>query len=134
MLTFGPSSFKHLELHRVDFMFFCMRWIICLMTRELPLCALLQLWDQYLASDNLYLTHIYVCAAMLITFRTQLLEFAFGEMLMLLQSLPSQLWDAEEKQLFDPSYHLKKVFKLAGIIYQVRSCLWCLQLSLFFLN
>ena len=100
-------------------MFFCMRWVICLMTRELPLCALLQLWDQYLASDNLYLTHIYVCAAMLITFRGQLLELGFGEMLMLLQSLPSQLWDAEENQLFDPSYHLKKVFKLAGIIYQV---------------
>lgn len=65
------------------------------------------------------MTHVYICAAMLITFRTQLLELGFGEMLMLLQNLPSQLWDAEENQLFDPAYHLRKVFKLAGIIYQV---------------
>jgi TBC1 domain family member 2 len=69
----------------------------CLLMRELPQEIVIRLWDTYLAQGSDFsVLHVYVCAALLITFRDDLMSREFMELVMFLQSLPTGSWGESE--------------------------------------
>jgi hypothetical protein len=68
----------HLEEQSVDFLQFAFRWVNCLLIRELPFSLAVRLWDTYIAEGpNLPDFLIYVCAALLLTWKSQLPSMEF---------------------------------------------------------
>lgn len=58
---------KHLVAEEVQLFHVCFRWMNCFFTREIPLEAVLRLWDTYIAEGTSGFSefHIYVCAGTL---------------------------------------------------------------------
>lgn len=84
---------SHLEEQGLDFLQFAFRWMNCLLMRELPFALIVRVWDTYLAeADGFAVFHVYVCAALLVSFSGELLEMEFQDLVLFLQNLPTQLW------------------------------------------
>lgn len=65
----------HLQDEGVEFIQFAFRWMNCLLMRELPLRCTVRMWDTYLAegsSEGFSEFHVYVCAAFLVKWSSQL--------------------------------------------------------------
>ncbi|TYZ59246.1 hypothetical protein PybrP1_007887 [[Pythium] brassicae (nom. inval.)] len=90
--------FKHIvEREGVQFVQFAFRWMNCLLMREVPLDAIVRLWDTYLCEDNGFESfHVYVCAAILMTFGEQLKALEFQDLVVFLQHLPTKDWAEDE--------------------------------------
>lgn len=90
--------FKHIvEKEGVQFVQFAFRWMNCLLMREVPLHAIVRLWDTYLCEDSGFESfHVYVCAAILMTFGEKLKALEFQDLVMFLQSLPTKDWAEDE--------------------------------------
>ncbi|GAB9473846.1 hypothetical protein Gpo141_00010992 [Globisporangium polare] len=90
--------FKHIvEREGVQFVQFAFRWMNCLLMREVPLNAIIRLWDTYLCEDNGFESfHVYVCAAILMTFGEKLKTLEFQELVLFLQHLPTKDWVEDE--------------------------------------
>lgn len=87
----------HLEEKGLDFLQFAFRWMNCLLMRELPFPLIVRVWDTYLAeTDGFAIFHVYVCAALLVSFSEQLLEMEFQDLVMFLQNLPTESWGTRE--------------------------------------
>lgn len=87
----------HLTAHGLDYMAFAFRWFNCLLMRELPFPLLVRLWDTCLAEvDGFSVFLVYVCAALLVRFRGELLDRDFQGMVMFLQALPTGEWDGRD--------------------------------------
>ncbi|CAE7855067.1 TBC1D22B, partial [Symbiodinium microadriaticum] len=86
---------NHFEELGLQYMQFAFRWMNCVLLREIPLKAIVRVWDTYLSEerkgfDNF---HVYVCAVILKTYRDKLLEMReFQDVLMFLQDLPTAEW------------------------------------------
>jgi Rab-GTPase-TBC domain len=93
---------QHLRDLDIDALIFAIRWMICLLTRELPFGTIVRIFDVYVAAesvcaDSVPLLHPIVCAEMLRRFRSQVLECDdFTTCVQLLQDLPSSSWDHSE--------------------------------------
>lgn len=76
----------------------CLRWMNCLLVRELPLSAVLRLWDAYIAEgrEGFPSLHVYTCSALLMRWRTVLLQSEFDQVIALLQNPPTSNWDEGE--------------------------------------
>nr|CCA24407.1 conserved hypothetical protein [Albugo laibachii Nc14] len=92
------NLYRHIvEKEAVQFVQFAFRWMNCLLMREIPLEAIVRVWDTYLCEDNGFESfHVYVCAAILMTFGEQLKEMEFQELVLFLQSLPTKDWTEEQ--------------------------------------
>jgi len=104
----------HLIEHEVAYLQFAFRWMNNILMRELPIKATIRLWDTYLAqADGFSHFHLYVCAAFLIHWKSELLKKAdFHTLLMFLQSLPTAKWgDQEIDLLVAEAYRLSYLFK-----------------------
>ncbi|KAF1320919.1 Gtpase-activating protein gyp1-like, partial [Globisporangium splendens] len=90
--------FKHIvEREGVQFVQFAFRWMNCLLMREVPLNAIIRLWDTYLCEDSGFESfHVYVCAAILMTFGEKLKTLEFQELVLFLQHLPTKDWVEDE--------------------------------------
>ncbi|KAJ0395168.1 hypothetical protein P43SY_000466 [Pythium insidiosum] len=90
--------FKHIVEHEgVQFVQFAFRWMNCLLMREVPLNAIIRLWDTYLCEDSGFEGfHVYVCAAILMTFGEKLKTLEFQDLVLFLQHLPTQDWNEDE--------------------------------------
>jgi len=77
----------HFETEGLLYVQFSFRWMNCLLLRELPLRAILRVWDTYLSEERggFENFHVYVCAVLLKTFRDMLLDMPFQDMILLLQ-------------------------------------------------
>lgn len=77
----------HFEAEGLMYVQFSFRWMNCLLLRELPMRAILRVWDTYLSEERggFESFHVYVCAVLLKTFRETLLTMPFQDMIMLLQ-------------------------------------------------
>ena len=66
----------------------------CILLREMPMRAIIRLWDTYLSEEgNGFETfHTYVCAAVLQTFQETLMRSNFQDMLIFLQDMPTMEW------------------------------------------
>eukprot|EP01079_Euglenida_sp_SAG-EU17-18_P002267 gene2267-3129_t len=86
-----PALHAHLQSHDVDYLQFTLRWMNCLLLRELPLPLSIRLWDTYFSEGPAFLNlHVYVCAALLWWYRNQIKEEQDSSSLMMfLIHLPS---------------------------------------------
>ncbi|KAI9908994.1 hypothetical protein PsorP6_014884 [Peronosclerospora sorghi] len=96
----------------VEFVQFAFRWMNCLLMRELPLTGIVRIWDTYLCEDSGFESfHVYVCAALLMTFGDQLKTLEFQDLVLFLQSLPTTAWrDQEIEPLLSRAYILQTYF------------------------
>lgn len=84
---------RHLEDEGLDFLQFAFRWMNCLLMRELPFPLIVRVWDTYLSEpDGFALFHVYVCAALLVSFSKELQKMDFQDLVMFLQRLPTDRW------------------------------------------
>ncbi|KDO33002.1 hypothetical protein SPRG_02693 [Saprolegnia parasitica CBS 223.65] len=100
------------ETESVQFVQFAFRWMNCLLMRECPLHAIIRLWDTYLCEDNGFENfHVYVCAAILMTFGDMLKEMEFQDLVLFLQSLPTKEWEEDDiEPLLSRAYILQTYF------------------------
>ncbi|KND04110.1 uncharacterized protein SPPG_01549 [Spizellomyces punctatus DAOM BR117] len=105
--------YTHLQSQGVEFIQFAFRWMNCLLMRELSLKNTIRMWDSYQAEgpDGFSDFHLYVCAAFLVKFSDAIKKMEFQEMIMFLQSLPTQKWDEKDIELLlSEAYMWKSLF------------------------
>lgn len=104
---------NHLEKHKVEYIQFSFRWMNNLLMREMPLKCIVRLWDTYLCEpDGFASFHLYVCAAFLTRFSSQLQrERDFHGLMLLLQNFPTHAWrDEDITMILAEAYRLKCSF------------------------
>jgi hypothetical protein len=73
-----PELHHHLMEEKLEYMQFTLRWMNCLLMREIPLRLCIRLFDTYLAegstSTSFSSLHTYVCAAFLKTWSSKLMK------------------------------------------------------------
>ncbi|KAL7688761.1 putative Rab-GTPase-TBC domain-containing protein [Plasmopara halstedii] len=105
--------FEHIvERENVQFVQFAFRWMNCLLMRELPLDGIVRIWDTYLCEDSGFESfHVYVCAAILMTFGDKLKTLEFQDLVLFLQSLPTKDWvENEIEPLLSRAFILQTYF------------------------
>ncbi|KAF4317051.1 hypothetical protein BBO99_00006359 [Phytophthora kernoviae] len=105
--------FQHIvERENVQFVQFAFRWMNCLLMRELPLDGIIRIWDTYLCEDSGFESfHVYVCAAILMTFGETLKTLEFQDLVLFLQSLPTKDWvENEIEPLLSRAFILQTYF------------------------
>ncbi|CAI5714793.1 unnamed protein product [Peronospora destructor] len=105
--------FEHIvERENVQFVHFAFRWMNCLLMRELPLDGIVRIWDTYLCEDSGFESfHVYVCAAILMTFGETLKTLEFQDLVLFLQSLPTKDWvENEIEPLLSRAFILQTYF------------------------
>ncbi|KXN74867.1 RabGAP/TBC [Conidiobolus coronatus NRRL 28638] len=106
----------HLMNENVEFIQFAFRWMNCLLLREVNLNCSIRMWDTYLSEgfDNFSDFHLYVCAAFLQKFKSDLLTKDFQDILLYLQSPPTKSWtNSDIELLLSEAYLLQSLFKNA---------------------
>lgn len=93
--------YDKLQDEGVEFIQFAFRWMNCLLMREVSLKNTIRMWDSYQAegSDGFSEFHLYVCAAFLVKWSSQLQTMEFQDIIMFLQSLPTQNWTYDDIEL-----------------------------------
>ena len=71
---------KHFADVGIQFIQFAFKWMNCLLLREFNLKCVIRLWDTYISEDGFEDFHVYVCAAFLCQFSSQLQEMDFDEL------------------------------------------------------
>ncbi|KAK9719614.1 GTPase-activating protein, variant 2 [Basidiobolus ranarum] len=103
----------HLAAEGVEYIQFTFRWMNCLLLREIPMKATIRMWDTYLAEGETGFSdfHLYMCAAFLVYWSEHLKKLEFQDIIMFLQSLPTQNWtDQEIEMLLSQAYIWKTLF------------------------
>jgi len=103
----------HFEAHGLGYMNFAFRWMNCLLLREVTLPLIARLWDTYLSEerDGFSSFHVYVCAALLVSFSEELRKLPLEDMIIFLQSLPTQGWGEDRAEsLLSQAYILQTLF------------------------
>eukprot|EP00002_Diphylleia_rotans_P026490 TRINITY_DN5286_c0_g1_i3.p1 TRINITY_DN5286_c0_g1~~TRINITY_DN5286_c0_g1_i3.p1 ORF type:complete len:413 (+),score=80.60 TRINITY_DN5286_c0_g1_i3:55-1293(+) len=91
---------EHLSSLGILYLQFAFRWMNCLLIREIPLGLVIRMWDTYLVEENGFVDfHLYVCAAFLRSWSSQLLSEDFQGCILLLQNLPTQTWSERDLQV-----------------------------------
>lgn len=103
---------QHLREAGVQFLQFAFKWMNCLLLREFHLRAMPRLWDTYISEKNGFEDfHVYVCAAFLCQFSSQLQEMGFDELFGFFQEMPTSTWtDLEIEMLLSQAYVLSTLF------------------------
>lgn len=105
---------EHFEREGLMYVQFSFRWMNCLLLRELPLRAIIRVWDTYLSEERSGFEdfHVYVCAVLLKTFREQLLRMNFQDMILMLQDLPTKAWgEADVEPILSQAFILCTLFQ-----------------------
>lgn len=79
---------ENLEHKQLSPEFYSFRWLTLLLSQEFELPDVLRLWDSLFSDPNRFQYLLYVCIAMLINIREQLLAGDFAESLKILQTYP----------------------------------------------
>jgi hypothetical protein len=104
------AHFEHLGLMYTHFAF---RWMNCLLLREIQLPIIARLWDTYLSEERDGFTsfHVYVCAALLVSFSDELKRMNLEEIIIFLQDLPTRDWtEVRAESLLSQAYILQSLF------------------------
>lgn len=104
----------HFQSEGISYIQFAFRWMNCLLLRELPLRAILRLWDTYFAEEHggFENFHVYVCVVLLKTFQEQLMQMSFQELIIFLQDLPTASWEEMEiEPILSQAYILSTLFE-----------------------
>lgn len=92
---------RHLKKEGLEFMQFSFRWMNCLLMREVPMNCAIRIWDTYLAEGPQGFSdfHVYVCAAFLVKWNKELKQMDFQDLMIFLQSLPTENWQEKDIEL-----------------------------------
>lgn len=103
---------RHLRDTGIEFLQFSFKWMNCLLLREFPLKCVFRLWDAYLSEKAGFEDfHVYVCAAFLCQFSSQLQEMSFDELFGFMQDIPTNEWtDTEIEVLLSQAFVLTSLF------------------------
>ncbi|KAK9461526.1 rab-GTPase-TBC domain-containing protein [Lipomyces oligophaga] len=108
---------RHLQQENVEFIQFSFRWMNCLLMREVSVKNTIRMWDTYMAEGSTGFSefHLYVCAAFLVKWSMQIQTMDFQEIMMFLQSLPTQNWTEKDIELLlSEAYMWQSLFKNAS--------------------
>jgi len=95
----------------IQFLQFSFKWMNCLLLREFQLKCVFRLWDTYLC-ENFEDFHVYVCAAFMCQFSSQLQEMSFDELFGFMQEIPTGDWtESECESLLSQAFVLSTLFK-----------------------
>lgn len=83
--THDRQLWSHLERLSLKPQYYGMRWTMLLLTQDFPLPAVYRLWDSILADPMRFQYFYYVCLAILVTLREELLTCDFAQAIALLQ-------------------------------------------------
>lgn len=85
----------------------------CLLLREFHLHCIFRLWDTYLSEKEGFEDfHVYVCAALMCQFSSELRDMSFDELFGFMQEIPTSDWtDTEIEVLLSQAYVLSTLFK-----------------------
>ncbi|GIL47609.1 hypothetical protein Vafri_4393 [Volvox africanus] len=102
----------HLEAEAVDFIQFALRWVNCLLVRELPFCLAIRLWDTYLAEGTGFSEFlIYLSAAFLLSWKERLRLLEFQDLILFLQRLPTADWtEAQLERVLSEAFILRSSY------------------------
>lgn len=103
----------HLKETGVIFIQFAFRWMNCLLLREFKLESIIRFWDTYLSEgDGGFETfHVYVCAAFLCQFSTEVRAMEFDELFGFMQNIPTSDWrEGEIEILLSQAFVLSTLF------------------------
>jgi Rab-GTPase-TBC domain len=104
----------HLQETGIMFIQFSFKWMNCLLLREFTLKCVYRLWDTYLSEVSGFEDfHVYVCAAFLCQFSSQLQTMQFDELFTFLQQIPNTKdWtDIEISVLLSQAFVLSTLFR-----------------------
>jgi len=106
---------EHLKRQDVLFMQFAFRWMNCLLMRELPVALVIRIWDTYFAElESFAAYHVYVSAAFLDKFSSELKQLEFQDIMLFLKNPPTQLWSFKEMEIMlSQAYMWKTLFENA---------------------
>ncbi|WVR09771.1 hypothetical protein IAU60_006847 [Kwoniella sp. DSM 27419] len=83
-----PELHSYCEDEQVPYVQVAMSWMTTLLGKEMWLGDVLRLWDAYLAADDMFALHCYVCVAILATCKETLEELDGSEAKLMLLDLP----------------------------------------------
>ncbi|WWC70184.1 uncharacterized protein I206_104133 [Kwoniella pini CBS 10737] len=83
-----PELHSYCEDEQVPYVQVALSWMTTLLAKEMWLGDILRLWDAYLASDDMFALHCYVCVAILATCKETLEELDGSEAKLMLLDLP----------------------------------------------
>ena len=70
------------------------------MMREISLDHIIRMWDTYLAEGEGFATlHVYVCAALLVQWSSQIRQLDFQGVMLFLQRLPTAEWGEKDIEM-----------------------------------
>lgn len=106
---------QHLDDQEVDFLQFSFRWVNCLLIREVPFPLAARLWDTYLAEgSHLKGFLVYIAAAFLCSWSSQLLTMSFQDIVMFLQRPATTGWgEADVESILARAYLWRASFEEA---------------------
>ena len=100
---------EHFEEQGVEFLQFTFRWINCLLVREVPFSLAPRLWDTYIAEGADFADFlVYVCAAFLLTWSTELIQLGLEDLVMRLQAPDTDDWGIEELEVVLSRAHIMR--------------------------
>ena len=106
--------YNHIHKVGIQFMQFAFKWMNCLLLREFNLKCVIRLWDTYISEESgngFEDFHVYVCAAFLSQFSSQLQEMDFDELFQFMQQVPTEDWgETEIEMLLSQAYVLSTLF------------------------
>jgi len=85
-----PELWKDFEEKNLNPQYYSFRWLTLLLSQEFDLPDVLRLWDSLFADSFRFQFLLYVCTAMLICVREQLLDGSFADNLKMIQHYPLQ--------------------------------------------
>jgi hypothetical protein len=104
---------NYLKSVGIEFMQFSFKWMNCLLLREFNPKCVHRLWDTYISEGDGGFSdfHVYVCAAFLCQFSSQLQAMEFDELFGFMQRMPTEDWgDTEIEILLSQAYVLSTLF------------------------
>lgn len=103
---------RHLRDTGIQFLQFSFKWMNCLLLREFQLRCVTRLWDTYISEkDGFEDFHVYVCAAFMCQFSSQLQAMSFDELFGFMQDIPTKEWtDTEIEMLLSQAFVLSTLF------------------------
>jgi hypothetical protein len=103
---------RHLRDTGIEFLMFSFKWMNCLLLREFQLRCVVRLWDTYISEkDGFEDFHVYVCAAFLCQFSSQLQTMSFDDLFGFMQEMPTADWtDTEIEMLLSQAFVLSTLF------------------------
>jgi hypothetical protein len=114
----NPEFADWIEKQGIAYEEFAFRWMNCLLVRELPPHVVARLWDLYVANPaKIGVTHVYVCAALLIGMADKLNGMDREEILVELLHIAKREWTNDVIELvLAQAYVYEKMFADAPLL------------------